>query len=552
MRARGLLAAATVIALGLGGLAGCSKKLRPLENRPPETYVFVRGPVDTVNHRVTLRWYGTDPDGEVEAYAWRWVYPSQDPPPPWDTVVCVKFEAIDCGALRSLKRNPNPQDSLGRDSLILRLPQRIGLTDSLFTMFTGNEDVVNPRFEILAIDNECACDPTPAAQTFLLSNIAPTVRFTDPLGSRDSTYASVTVNWETTDPDGGGDLRYRIWLDGNYASRDSTPQRSFTVPSPRFLQEKAGSPGVFEYRSGPRTLYVEAVDDGGRSGPWASMTWYVRAPAALDDEGKGGLLVVDDLPAANPNNYAWDQFYASVYSLLGQGNYSVLRPQFNPRIFRSAADFAQTLRQHRAVLWYRGTETSVSPWLREYQDSLGAWLKAGGKAYLDGYYLVEGLNTPGAFREDFVRDFLGSTGLIRCYANISLSVKDSTAGWNFSDTALFRSSSYGDTALRPMVGSTSISNAAGGVRGFAVTDTHFVALWAMDGQLDPANVGFEVPVGVTVPHGTGRITLLSLPVRAFRQPIPWLPKTLLWPREAEKFLKGMLHEFGIGIPSPDQ
>ena len=44
------------------------------------------------------------------------------------------------------------------------------------------------------------------------------VSFTNPLGSRDSTYGSATVSWEVTDPDGGGPgLHYRIWLDGNQA-----------------------------------------------------------------------------------------------------------------------------------------------------------------------------------------------------------------------------------------------------------------------------------------------------------------------------------------------
>jgi len=77
------------------------------------------------------------------------------------------------------------------------------------------------------------------------------------------------------------------------------------------------------------------------------------------------------------------------------------------------------------------------------------------------------------------------------------------------------------------------------VRGFVVTDTSFVALWAMDGQLDPPNAGFEVPIGVTVPQGPGgRLVLLTLPVR-------YAP-----PVQASNLLRRMLHDFGIGIPLP--
>jgi len=500
MRARGILAATLVVAAAAAVLAGCSKKLRPIENLPPETYVFIQGPVDVVNHRVHLYWYGTDPDGNVVAYAFRWVYPPPAPQnPAWDTVVCAATPHC---------------------------------TDSLFTEFTGDSALVTPRFEVFAIDNQGKPDPTPAVQRFLLSNTAPSVQITDPLGASDSTYASVTVSWETTDPDGGGPgLHYRIWLDGNETSYDSTSGRTFTVPSARFLQGN-------QYRSGQRSLYVQAVDDGGRSGPPTSMTWYVRAPAAVLENNQGRLLVIDEVPSAGANNALFDAFYKSVADLLPTGSYDVLRPQFNPRIFQSGRDFAQTLRQFEAVLWYRGGEISVSPWLRTYQDSLGAYLDAGGKVYLDGLYLVEGLHTPGALREDFVTRHLGSSRLMYCYATFAGSLRDSTAGWSSHSGSGFRSSVYGE-AFRALVGPLRMSDSTGAERGFAVTDTSFVALWAMDGQLDPPNTGFEVPIGVTVPQGmNGRFVLVTLPMR-------FAP-----PAQATNIMRRILNGFGIGIPLP--
>jgi len=521
MRARGILATTIVVAMAVNGLAGCTKKLRPIENRPPETYVFVQGPVDTVNHRVHLYWYGTDPDGNVVAYTFRWVYPPPAPQDPaWDTVFSAK---------------------LG-----------VG-TDSMFTMFTGDSAVVSPRFEVYAIDNEGKPDPTPAVQTFWLSNRAPEVVITEPLGLTDTTYASVTVAWETIDPDGGGPgLHYRIWMDGNQASYDSTSERTFTVPSARFLQNST-------YKSGRRTLYIQAVDDGGRSGPPSTMTWYVKAPAAVLENNQGRLLVIDEVPTGGQNNALLDGFYGqTIPQLLPAGTYSVLHAECNYggcsacyacdpricRIFRSARDFAQTLRQFKAVLWYRGGEATVSPWLRDFQDSLGVWLDGGGKLYLDGLYLVEGLNTAGALREEFLRDRLGSTGLFNCYANVRGAVKDSTAGWGFHSgppATAFRSSVYRDS-LYALADSWSMSGLSGGVRGFVVTDTNFVVLWALEGQqdqtinrgLDPPNVGFQVPVGVTVPQGmNGRIVLMSIPLR-YCQPAP-----------ATRILQRILTEFGV-------
>src|SRR5437867_9601358 len=70
--------------------ASCSHKntLRP--NIPPETYLFVRGPVDTVNHRVHLYWYGTDPDGDVVGFKARWTYSTGPANPPWQALPYVK------------------------------------------------------------------------------------------------------------------------------------------------------------------------------------------------------------------------------------------------------------------------------------------------------------------------------------------------------------------------------------------------------------------------------------------------------------------------------
>jgi len=91
-----------------------------------------------------------------------------------------------------------------------------------------------------------------------------------------------------------------------------------------------------------------------------------------------------------------------------------------------------------------------------------------------------------------------------------------------------------------------MTDSSGAVRGFAVTDTNYVALWAMDSQLVPSNTGFEVPVGVTVPQGmNGRIILLSLPVRFAPSP----PPSTVYPW-AKNLLQRMLNEFGIGMPLP--
>jgi hypothetical protein len=159
---------------------------------------------------------------------------------------------------------------------------------------------------------------------------------------------------------------------------------------------------------------------------------------------------------------------------------------------------------------------STPTWLRTYQDSLEAYLDWGGNLYLDGLYLVQGQLVDGAMTEGFIQRHLLST---REVFNFSGSFADSTAGWSNNTGGSFRSSTYGDIA-RALQASPTQQNQPGGIRGFVVNDTSAVALWAMAGQLVPANLGFEVPVGVTAPQaGGGRLVFLSMPLR-LGAPVP--------------------------------
>jgi hypothetical protein len=366
-------------------------------------------------------------------------------------------------------------------------------------------------FQIRAFDNANDSDATPAFENFILGNKPPKVTITNPYRVADSTYASASVSWTVYDPDGGGPgLHYRIWLNGNRANYDSTDEQSFTVSSSRFLQ--GGT-----YQSGIRTLYVQAVDDGGSAGPLDSTSWYVRAPAVAMRQNRGRLLIIDDIPSNGSNNLVYDNFYqgviqSAVPAKLPAGSWSVLRPEFNPGIFRTARDFAQTLRQFEAVLWYRGQGTGISSLLQSYQDSLGVWLDNGGRLYLDGLFLVDGFKSPGALTEDFMTNHLGSNYLVKTFSS---ALADSTVGWtNVASGSIMRTSVYRGV-FRTLVVMPSNSNGQTGIRGFGVRDTSSVALWAMAGQLNPPNVGYEVPVGVTVPQlNSGRIVLISLPLRS--------------------------------------
>jgi hypothetical protein len=477
---------AGVLLLGITLVAGCGKRKNALVgNIPPETTLFVQDDtLATVNHRVHIYWFGSDPDGRVARFEYRFVNPAELE----DT---VKYVRLDC--LR-------PGDC----------------NDRLFTIFTGDSAVVARRFDVRAVDDKGLADPSPARQWFTLSNQAPVVLFTNGYALQDTTFPSAAVDWTVDDKDGGGPgLHFRVYLDGHESSYDSTEAFTFTVPSDRFLQ--GGT-----YRSGYRTLSVQAVDDGGRLGPPTTIRWYVRAPADSLRAGtnKGRLLLIDDSAVNSVNNFSVDTLYANTLARgddpgatgnnrLPRGSYSFLR--LNGGIpFRNATDFAQTLSLFEAVAWYRGYDTSISTLLQGYEDVVESYVQNGGRLYLEGPYLIAGQKSRGTLREDFVTRFLNCA---RLYKQYNANFADSTVGLGNSSTGRMRSSRYGGLLARFGDIVPTIQGEGPGLRGFVPNDTTQVALWAMPGCLNPANVE-EVPVAMTVPQaGTGRVTLVSFPVR---------------------------------------
>ena len=501
---RQALALALILGIALALVAGgCGSRKTTLgPDLPPETSVYIQGKVDTANHRVHLYWFGSDPDGNVVAYQMRFVPTKGNPNPKWDTVYCA-------------------------------LPGRC--TDSVFTLFTGDSALIHTQFEIRAMDDKGLVDPTPAIQRFVLSNLAPRARITNPLRwypsnpnrVSDSSFASVTVNWDVDDPDGGGPgLHYRIWLDGNQATYDSTTESAFTVPSARFLQ--GGT-----YLSGPRTLYLQAVDDGGLAGPLDSTTWFVRAPAKVLDPvtHRGRVLIIDDSRrvTSNSNDFGVDTLYAncfaraasadpyregtSRYVVLPPGTYSTLRLEYsNP--FRSASDLMQTFRQFDAVVWYRGYEINVSTTMQTYQDSLGAYILGGGRLFLEGLYLIEGNNSFGSLRGDFVTRYLNCQRLYQQYNSAAL---DSSVGIGTQTTAKMHSRMYADTVMH-MLQPAGASGTTPGIRAFVPNDASQVAATADSGALSsPTNLQ-PLPFAMSVNRFPGRLIVVAFPVRALVLP----------------------------------
>jgi hypothetical protein len=456
-----LLAVAAVAALAFAGLSCGSLTGSLTPNPAPETIVFVSGPLDTVNHIVHLHWFGSTPHGYVSGYELRLLNPEA------------------------------PDDSMWHFT---------PLTDSLFTVYTPQGHTA-PIFEVRAINNEGVRDPSPARQLFSFSNQPPTVRLILRPGARDTTFASVTVGWTVTDVDGDAlNVRYLVWLNGHAADPEMTTERVFTMPSDRFL---VGG----QYTSGPRTLYVRGIDDGGMAGPLDSVTWQVKKPVA---GSRARLLIVDDVPRTTAANTLIDTLYTNTANRnIPLDSYTVLRLDFN-QPFLSAKDVEQTFKLFETVIWYRGNLTTVSTTLRDYQDGVGPYLEAGGRFYLDGLYLFSGVNAPGALREEFAQRYLNCDGFLKCFQTVQGGFTDSTIGWGNVNGSVFRSTMFADSSRQQQLGAA--AGEAGGLRVFRVRNNAQVALMAPPGTLTPTRPdSLVVGVSVAQPSG-GRAIILGIPM----------------------------------------
>jgi hypothetical protein len=471
---RRVLSLLVLLAVGMTiVLAGCAKKkFTAVENLAPETSLFVQGTLDTVNHVVQIYWFGSDPDGAVSGFELRF----KNPASPTDTAWTFTSR-----------------------------------TDSLFTVFipSGYEA---PRFEVRAIDNTGTRDPSPAYADFQFSNQPPSVSFVQRLQTTDTTYASATLSWIGSDPDGNtAAMHFLIGLDTIPSALHVVTGSVFTVDTSDF---QIG--GVYP-TTRPRQAFIRAVDDGGRASGWDSMRWVVRAPSAPGVHAR--LLLIDDVPSTNGANLTIDTLWSNTAARnLGAGSFSILRLE-TTQPFRTNQDILQTFRQFDAVIWYRGTQTTFSTLLQTFQDGMAAYLDGGGKLLIESLNLIDGENSAGPLRSDWVTRYLGSRDLIRAAIP---GRSDSTVSWSITP-------GYFDTLnlinYPVILRSTTLSSPdslgnginANGLRGFDVLDTNNVVLWARDSTLSP-RVLRGVPVAVSVPvagspGGSGRAVVISLPVR---------------------------------------
>jgi hypothetical protein len=301
------------------------------------------------------------------------------------------------------------------------------------------------------------------------------------------------------------------------------------MPSARFQQGGA-------YLSGRRTLYVQAVDDGGMAGSIDSCTWYVKQPVPGT---RARLLVVDDAQYTGGAKTRVDTLYANAIARTGIDPTSVrVLHLAASQPFRSVADLAQTFGLYEHVIWYRGETNAVSPVLMSYGAGVANYLDAGGRMFLESLNLVQAWSSPGPYDVAFVDRYLDSDGVFLFGAP-----PDSSAAWGVS--------SVHPTVLHsPLLADSMVAKRnIGGLRAFVARSRSEMLLTVPPDGLTQHNTS-ELPVALDVPQpGGGRFMVTTLPLVSSTVDASPSDSTFVpypFPQRASSVLLGMLRRLGLG------
>lgn len=473
--------AGALVLLALLLLAGACVDEEPLPpNLPPHTYLAVTGEsLNVVNYHIALSWGGTDQDGYVIGFAYRW-------DGPW---------------------SPAPGDSLWEE-------------DPAWTFTTATRDTFDVpvvgsyaerTFSVCAIDNQRAADPLPAAQRFRLANAPPLVSWTDV--SRHPTLnhpslPAVSFAWTPEDYDGRETIAEAVmWLD-TIPGEDAALSRVVVIGDTVgafFPEHFRGSDG--EMRYGVRTAFLQLFDQARTASDTISWTWNVVAPA-------GEYLLIDNAwPAIGPARID-DLFWRARMDALFPGNYHVYDVQTEGP-FRSRQEALPIFQLFKGVVWYgipnysgsADQEEAMRAGLTLAEESLAPYVDAGGRVLISAHNLM---GTNGGLSERFCRQVFG---VERVYSyRLELDY--------ISDFALDAGTRF---PCGPLFGGDSLTLGAPLRKsdGFALSPSLEPLLWAPPGSLDPE----EAPDNPTEPYylgalarkGSGSIALFSTLLTRFQE-----------------------------------
>jgi hypothetical protein len=370
--------AAIVLVAGLAAtlvmLAGCAKEHElAAPNLEPQTYLAI---ADSVRHETlynqTLRWWGEDKDGEVVAYEYRWFI---DP----------------------------AETGCRLDTLWVRTTA----TSKSFDLPVSSGASVHV-FEVRAVDNAGATDPTPSRLRLPVINRPPEVQLWGvDIGQNtpppDTTFPAFLAKWHGSDPEGDSTVaKYVVWLDAPGGGRESTRELA--------ARDTVVSLGLEDFNARYdrfRTLSVVAVDAACDSSAPATFTWFVKQPV-------GRILLVDDKSSGTSDGFP-DKFYRSgldscglQYSVLDLARY--MNKSHPGKGTIASNNFPELFPMFDLVIWYNSPEQPApSARLTAVEEDLKAHIEDGGSLLLAS---LTAIGSSGALRDSIWPEAFGVDSIV--------------------------------------------------------------------------------------------------------------------------------------------
>lgn len=270
MTEKSLRIAFLTVTIGLGIVwAGCDSDISgdQFENLPPNTSLSVRDMslvdnlegADRFTSTVQVSWSGDDPDGFVQAFEIRFFNENES-------------RASDEGWSMTTST-----DSL----VLLPIPR-------------GDREA-NVVYEVRAIDDQGARDPTPARTVFPIENGPPSIRFSPFDLPPDTTFSVISASWIAEDPEGITNLKaIQVSLNDSTQFISLPPDVEFATfvgqvdiinPSETkvdariflgrgFVRTDLFVPGLL--LDSENTLYIRAIDETDTTSTLERFTWYVK------------------------------------------------------------------------------------------------------------------------------------------------------------------------------------------------------------------------------------------------------------------------------------
>jgi len=330
------------------------------------------------NYRTVLAWWGTDQDGRIIGYAYKW---------------------------------DGPWSASNEDS--------VWWQDSTWAFTTATRDTFDVpvggsyaerTFQVRAIDNDLLADPEPAQQLFKLENWPPLVSWSDTL--RHPTHArpslpAISFAFTPEDYDGRETVSHAfMWLD-TIDGEDPALSR-ITVEG-----DTVGAffPEHFQGRYGERTVYLQLFDKAATGTDTISWSWTVLEP-------QGEYLLIDNAGASAPSGTVHDndEFWRSRMESIAPGNYHIY-DVWDEGVFRSRQEVLPLFQLFKGIVWYgrkfvSGTGSSSSRESDEQmyenltlaQASLIPYAESGGALLISGHNAI---GSGGALTRAFWQDQLG-------------------------------------------------------------------------------------------------------------------------------------------------